>query len=355
MNFLKNDNVFYYESGNLNLKIASFDLDHTLIRPKNGRIHPKDKGDLKRCFSNVKEKLSELNDNGYRVVIFTNQSSFEKVDKKTTILSRIKTFIKMMEIPIDVYISVKGDYCRKPNTGMWDMFLGDLDIDVANSFYVGDAAGRIGWKQNKDFSYSGRMFAKNIGIKFFTPEKYFQPSVYKNREIYILPKKWITFEKKQPPLDIEDYEVIILIGPPGSGKSTIANSLPEFTLISQDILKTKSKCIKHMNTALKNGERVLVDNTNPKRDKRKDYIDIAKTYNKKVLAVVINITKEQSMFLVNYRCKKNKNIRVPDVAIHIYYKNFEKPIKGEGFDKIVERTFVPNLSQNDKKLFQQYF
>ncbi len=36
-----------------------------------------------------------------------------------------------------------------------------VDIDMQQSFYSGDAAGRIG-----DFSDSDKKFAKNIGIKF---------------------------------------------------------------------------------------------------------------------------------------------------------------------------------------------
>ena len=58
------------------------------------------------------------------------------------------------------------------------------------------------------------------------------------------------------------------------------------------------------------------------------------------------------MFLVNYRCKKNKTKRIPDVAIHTYFKKYEKPIKGEGFDKIVERSFVP---EGDLTLFHNIF
>ena len=149
------------------------------------------------------------------------------------------------------------------------------------------------------------------------------------------------FSQEQPPLDVENYEVIVLIGPPGSGKSTITDSLPDYNVVSRDILKYKAKCVKLMNDIIKNGGKVIVDNTNSSRNERKDYMTVAKSYGKKVLGVNINITKDQSMFLVNYRCKKNKTTRIPDVAIHAYFKKYEIPLKEEGFDKILERTFVP--------------
>lgn len=44
------------------------------------------------------------------------------------------------------------------------------------SFYCGDAAGRPeNWapKKKKDFSCSDRLFAKNFGLKFYTPEEHF--------------------------------------------------------------------------------------------------------------------------------------------------------------------------------------
>ena len=362
MEFKNKNNVLYIENGSKYLKIAGFDLDHTLIKSKNGKVHPKDKEDYELCFPNIKEKLKKLNENKYRIVIFTNQSSMDKEEKKELILSRILNYVKEMgvEIPIDIYISCKGDHCRKPNTGMWDFCMRDLEIDIKNSFFVGDAGGRNINPQTrkKDFSCSDRMFASNVGIKFYTPEKYFQPNIYKNKEVFVMPKLWTTFEKTQPKLDIKDIgdcEVVILIGAPGSGKSTISNTLIDFKLVSQDILKYKSKCLKTMDSLLKKGEKVLIDNTNPKRDKRQEYIDIAKKHKKKICAITINITKEQSMFLVNYRCKKNKSIKIPDVAIHLFYKNFEKPIKGEGFETIINRTFVPNLLKQDKVIFEQYF
>ena len=78
-----------------------------------------------------------------------------------------------------------------------------------------------------------------------------------------MPKVWETFPTEQPPFDPEDYEVIILIGPPGSGKSSLVESLSDFIVVSRDILRYKAKCIKLMNDVLKTGGKVIVDNTNP--------------------------------------------------------------------------------------------
>tara|TARA_B100000795_G_C22794701_1_gene438748 strand:+ start:1763 stop:2839 length:1077 start_codon:yes stop_codon:yes gene_type:complete len=358
MKFHKLNSVYTLDNGLPTSKlIAGFDLDHTLIKPKDNKVHPKDKDDMELCFPNVKDKLTELITNGYDIVIFSNQSTFHKQEKQDIITTRIISFIEQIELPIYVYISTLSDHCRKPNTGMWDELFGDKSIDLAQSFYVGDAAGRNKNSQTgkKDFACSDRMFALNIGIKFYTPEKFFHPELYTKKEIYKIKKTWTTFSLEQPELDIEDYEVIILIGSPGSGKSSLFKTITGFTLVSQDELKYKSKCIKLMNDTLKSGGKVIIDNTNPKRDKRKSYIEIAQKYGKKILSVVINVTKEQSMFLVNYRCKINKTVKIPDVAIHTYFKNYEKPVKEEGFDKIIPRTFVPELDEIKKVLFEQYF
>lgn len=50
---------------------------------------------------------------------------------------------------MDVFLATSKDEFRKPETGMWDFFMteakttdGEEEIDVAASFFVGDAAGR---------------------------------------------------------------------------------------------------------------------------------------------------------------------------------------------------------------------
>jgi hypothetical protein len=43
----------------------------------------------------------------------------------------------------------------------------------AKSFFCGDAAGRKRSNGKKDFSCSDRLFAINLGLKFYTPEERF--------------------------------------------------------------------------------------------------------------------------------------------------------------------------------------
>lgn len=61
---------------------------------------------------------------------------------------------------------------------MWDYFTkelnGGVEVDLAESFYCGDAAGRPArGTTKKDFSDSDLKFALNIGIQFKTPEQVF--------------------------------------------------------------------------------------------------------------------------------------------------------------------------------------
>jgi bifunctional polynucleotide phosphatase/kinase len=64
---------------------------------------------------------------------------------------------------VPIYAATSHDGFRKPRVGMWDMLLDDDDldaegaVDLANSFFVGDAGGReaLG-KQHADHSCSDR-------------------------------------------------------------------------------------------------------------------------------------------------------------------------------------------------------
>ena len=352
------------------LAVVAFDLDHTLIKPKSGRTHPKDKDDIILFDPKVINTLEDYHKKNYQIVIFSNQDDLlNKPDRKEIVINRLNIFMSMLEvhnINISVLISTSRDFCRKPNTGMWNYFLKKInyEVDIKKSFFVGDAAGRIKDKQNKkDFSCSDRMFAHNIELKFYTPEAFFCKEKDRQFEMPHLAKELFTKNKnddKNPSIEeLTEYSVIMLVGAPASGKSTLSKKFKnDYNCISQDELKTKSKCLKKLEELCKEHKKIIIDNTNSKRKNRNEYLTIIKKYYQKeeICCIVTNINKEQSFFLNNYRCKINKDKRLADVVIHSYFKYYEEPQIDEGFSKIYKWNFVLLFdNKKDEQLFYQYF
>eukprot|EP00242_Pyramimonas_sp_CCMP2087_P014104 CAMPEP_0198212684 /NCGR_PEP_ID=MMETSP1445-20131203/27202_1 /TAXON_ID=36898 /ORGANISM="Pyramimonas sp., Strain CCMP2087" /LENGTH=241 /DNA_ID=CAMNT_0043887201 /DNA_START=175 /DNA_END=900 /DNA_ORIENTATION=+ len=157
-------------------KVASFDLDGTLVNTKGGNTFAKHAGDFVHFNEHVKPKLTELHESGYRLVIFSNQNGIKKAItgvKATATKSRINQFIKSAGVPMEAFCATQKDEFRKPDTGMWERLVsatsGDAKPVAADSIYVGDAAGRP-----KDFSDSDAKFAKAVGLTFYTPEEFFK-------------------------------------------------------------------------------------------------------------------------------------------------------------------------------------
>jgi predicted kinase len=78
--------------------------------------------------------------------------------------------------------------------------------------------------------------------------------------------------------------MILLVGIPGSGKSTFADNLVstnpnKFVRINQDILKTRKKCEQRCRQALQHGKTVIIDRVNFDKEQRKHFIDIAMEFN----------------------------------------------------------------------------
>ncbi|KAF3551795.1 hypothetical protein DY000_02004248 [Brassica cretica] len=162
-------------------KIAAFDFDGCLAKTS-VEIVGADAWSL--MYPSIPEKLQSLHSQGYKLVIFTNESNIDRwknkrqaaVDSK---IGRLNSFIKRVEVPIQVFIACgvassggKDDLYRKPKAGMWQLmkkhFNSGIEIDMDKSFYVGDAAGRKG-----DHSDADIKFAQANGLKFYTPEEYF--------------------------------------------------------------------------------------------------------------------------------------------------------------------------------------
>ncbi|KAK9376304.1 polynucleotide kinase 3 phosphatase-domain-containing protein [Lipomyces chichibuensis] len=194
--------------------VAGFDLDGTLIVTKTGYSFARNENDWKfkfgeaRTLKKIKSWLDGTTEclNERVLVIFSNQGGIalspkvskrkkarRDVDETKTRLWQFKTklaaIMKLLGLPFYVIAATGKDEFRKPNVGMWRLvkevherhlrhlqtneseFVDgpiNVDLDKDNSFFVGDAAGRKG-----DHSTGDKDFAKNLGIKFYTPEEFF--------------------------------------------------------------------------------------------------------------------------------------------------------------------------------------
>lgn len=291
-------------------KIAAFDYDWTLVSPKDGKTFPSNVEDWQWLYPNIPDELKRLNDDGFSIVIFTNQSKDWKV-------LQIQSVAASLEIPIFVVIArQKCDY--KPNPILYDVLVGSAKVDKAASFFVGDALGRKG-----DFADSDKVFAENICIKCYSPEEFF--AVKQEHEVVEIPE-----------LNLSDCkQVIIMVGYPGSGKSSVAKKICEderFVLIQGDVYKTSPKMIKAAGAYVSEGKSIVFDATNSSFKKRYEYIGFARKHSYKIVCVHVSTSLEDSYKRNKSRDPENQ---VPKIAYSMYKKHFENPSVEEGFDIIV--------------------
>jgi len=132
-------------------------------------------------------------------------------------------------------------------------------------------------------------------------------------------------------------ELIMMIGLQASGKSTFVRSRfgVTYQYVSKDLLSGKSNPARRqqqlIETALQQGISVVVDNTNPTIEVRRELINLGHLYAAETIGYYFAVQVEQC--LKRNSTRKGK-ARVPDVAIFATLKKLTRPSYAEGFTKL---------------------
>lgn len=290
------DDVVLRHKSSRRSKFAIFDFDWTIVKPKDGRKFPKDAGDWQYIRESVPTVIREFAKDR-QIVILTDQSKDWKINQ-------IRAVVEDLGVVNTTIIGVKT---KKPDNSLFRSVYPNIKPEKA--FYVGDAAGRKG-----DWADTDREFAKGLGCTFFTPEELFPLDPVKE-----LPKSANAKTTK---------EVVIMVGYPASGKSTIAKGLG-YHVVDGDTLKSLPAMIKDAKKHIAD-ESVVFDSTAGTKEKRAAYVNFAKEMGLPVRVFWVQTSIDVSMERNKERALAGGQ-RVPDIAFYVYRKRFETPSEDEGF------------------------
>jgi len=321
--------------GSAGARIAAFDLNDTLVTSKSGLPgYQLTLSDWQYYNDRVVPKLRTLHGEGSKLVIFSNQGNIRAAlngKRAQSVKAYIDAFLKDVDVPVQVFLATQNDRFRKPSVGMWEYLEqqgnGGIVVDRAQSFYVGDAAGGLG-----EHSAADSEFAQALGVKFIHVQDYFGPAgetalhgasgVGLKRPAELLgagPSKAPRLAGNLSMSDSDELHagtwpvhfaggrlvppvVLVLVGAPGSGKSTFASRLapaaPAATRrasagkstgapgslqlaspwkrVCQDILKSKEACLRSARACLEQGLSVVIDRTNVDADQRSLWLELAR-------------------------------------------------------------------------------
>ncbi|XP_021589874.2 bifunctional polynucleotide phosphatase/kinase isoform X2 [Ictidomys tridecemlineatus] len=322
-------------------KVAAFDLDGTLITTRSGKVFPTGPSDWRVLYLEIPRKLKELEAEGYKLVIFTNQMGIGRGKLPAEeFKAKVEAVVEKLGVPFQVLVATHAGLYRKPVTGMWDHLQEQANegvpISMGDSIFVGDAAGRpANWapgRKKKDFSCADRLRTVSCSGPLCLPES--------------------------SSLLSSDPEVVVAVGFPGAGKSTFLKKhlvSAGYVHVNRDMLGSWQRCVSTCEAALKQRKRVVIDNTNPDILTRARYVQCARDAGVPCRCFLFTATLEQARHNNRFReMTGSSHTPVSDVVIFGYRKQFEAPTVVEGFSAILEIPFQLQLEPQLERLYRQF-
>ncbi len=269
------------------------------------------------------------------ILVFSNQLGINE-QGAAAMAAAIRRFEIAAGVRVRAFVATDHDRARKPFPGMMRVFR-RIFPGVRVLGYCGDAAGR-----DCDHGDCDRKFAINCGLEFSSPEVLFgDRCLSDDAERYrIAPPPAIPTPVPLPPLPTSRKfgraRIVLLVGPPGCGKSTFARTSPalaDHAIVSRDELGTVPKCIYAVKTGIVSHGAVVMDATNPSAEGRREYVRIARDLEIPIYCVVFATPIDLCIHLAGVRCYLGGG-HIPQVAYTLYRKKFDPPDVQEGFDGV---------------------
>lgn len=136
-------------------------------------------------------------------------------------------------------------------------------------------------------------------------------------------------------------KVIILVGFPGSGKSTFSKKYEKYVIINQDTLGDRHKCLQVFRQAMKDKKSVIIDRCNINKMQRSIWIKEALKFGvEDISAVYLHCHPQTCIERISNRkghptIKESSSIEKNTEIVTNFTRTFEIPEISEGFDKIL--------------------
>lgn len=136
-------------------------------------------------------------------------------------------------------------------------------------------------------------------------------------------------------------KIIILVGLPGSGKSSFAEKFRHYEIVNQDKLGSRQKCLEVFRKAMKEQKNVIIDRCNINRLQRLIWIKEAQRFGvKEINCIYFHVNPEECIDRISNRkghatIKETSSFEKNSEIVYNFSKTFEIPMIEEGFQKIL--------------------